>query len=294
MNFQDFIKNIECKTQLYMGKEYEICIQKVTKNNGVELTGIMAKKEGASTFPTIYIDDLYEENMTMEDVEYAAMKLSRNLSKVENNLMFDIGRFTNYELAKDRIALKLINADKNKALLFEIPHRRFHNLAIVYYYLLPEELSDGIASVLIRNTHMENWGIDEKTLYEIAYENSRQYFKMKVWTMGEMISELYGSDLLEEDFPMYVISNENKINGSFYMIYEDELKQLSDKFGKSFYILPSSIHELILMPDDGNKNEKDLLCTVTEINHTQVQDEEILADSVYYYDKDKNEVYWLC
>ncbi len=293
MDFKEFTKMILCKVQLYLGNEYEVAEQKITKNNGVRLTGIMAKKKGINTFPTVYINEYFREEMNENDVEYLAMKLSRSLQKAELNENVDLENFMNYECVKDHLTLKLVNAEQNKDLLFEVPHKRFHNLAVLFYYLVDNDLFDGRASILIRNSHLSMWDVDVKTLYEDALSSAQIVAPAQIVPMRDLLKELYGHDVLDDDFPMYVLTNREKYHGASAVLYRNALKKFADEKGTDFYVLPSSVHELILIPDDGNVEARELLTTVTDINRTQVSKEERLSDSVYYYDREKDRLNWV-
>ena len=82
---------------------------------------------------------------------------------------------------------------------------------------------------------------------------------------------------------MYVLGNERKLFGAAVMLYDGLLEKMSEIIGGDFYLLPSSLHELILIPDEGREKGGDLWKMVCEINETQVEPEDVLTDSVYYY-----------
>ncbi len=293
MNFEQFVKNLICKVQLFIGNEYEIVERKVIKNNGVELTGLMAKKDATNVFPTIYVDSMYDSKMSYEDVEYIAMKLARNLKNAEVEGDFKIDTFGEFEQANENIYFKLINAKKNGDLLQEIPHRRIHDLALVYFYLVEDERFDGKGTILVRNEMMERWNITENDLYDVAMINSKSKRKAELISMKDILNDMAGKEILTDEISMYVLSNESRIFGAAVLIYEGYMKEVYNIIQNNFYILPSSIHELILIPDNNQISAQSLLEMVTSVNSTEVDEEEILADSVYYYDGEKDMLEWL-
>lgn len=293
MNYEQFVKNLICKVQLFIGNEYEIVERKVIKNNGVELTGLMAKKDGTNVFPTIYVDSMYDSKMSYEDVEYIAMKLARNLKNAEVEGDFKIDTFGEFEQANENIYFKLINAKKNGDLLQEIPHRRIHDLALVYFYLVEDERFDGKGTILVRNEMMESWNITENDLYDVAMINSKSKRKAELISMKDILNDMAGKEILTDEISMYVLSNESRIFGAAVLIYEGYMKEVYNIIQNNFYILPSSIHELILIPDNNQISAQSLLEMVTSVNSTEVDEEEILADSVYYYDGEKDMLEWL-
>ncbi len=293
MDFIDFTKMMVCKVQLYMGSDYEVTERSVTKNNSVTLTGIMAKHKDAKAYPTIYVDDIYDSSLEEKDVDYLAMKMAQSLANSKIDEEECLQDFTGFETAGKSIFLKVINAEKNKELLQDVPYRRFHNLAIVYYYSVNEKTSSGIATVLVNNEFIKKWEVDENTLYETAMDNIKAKCPPSISSMYETLEKLGANTVPDKKAPMYVICNEKQLFGARAIIDLEFLHQVSENIGCGFYILPSSIHELIIIPETIDTCAKDLVAMVTEINLTEVSAEEMLADSVYFYNQNEHKVLWL-
>lgn len=293
MEFISFLNFVIQSVQLEFGEEYQIFSQKVKKNNGVELTGIVAKKEKINSFPTIYINDYYTENMTDKECEQTAQEIYKKLKEAELSEAVDMSSFFDYKKAKKGIGYKLINTKKNQELLKEIPHREFFDLSMVYFYLVPDCRLGGEATVLIKNNHIRAWKIKEEELYRTAYENMPELFPSRLDSMENLLRDLYQDDMLQETVPMFVLTNSKKLFGAACMLYPGELKSFARLQESNLYILPSSIHETILLPERADIDKNMLLKMVIEINHSQVAEEEVLADSVYFYNKKEEALYLL-
>ncbi len=324
MDFTSFTQVILKSLQEELGDSYMVLSGIVNKNNGVRRTGITIKKEGQNIFPTIYIDGLYREDITEEEIEQLVDRLLENFESAELESDVDLSGFTEFERAREGLAFKLISAEKNKKLLATIPHKIFHNLAIVYYYTMMEAPFYGKAIVLVNNQHMKQWGTTPRQIMEAAVCNTPELFPWILDSMDEVMRGILAEDLSEDgsdrsmflaeeeegdwadalieqmasDFasgkvPMYVLTNTQRLNGAACMLYPDVLKRFGEKLGRDFYILPSSVHELILVPDDESVSKEALWQIVTDINRTQVAREEILADSVYYYSRAEDRILWL-
>lgn len=294
MEFKKYSQMLMCKMQLFMGNEYELEIREVCKNNNVTMTGVMAKKKGQTAYPTLYIDEFYCPELDDSDVEYLAMRLSGKFLEIDDNSPHFLEEYFEYEYVREHIAVKLINAESNKDILIDVPHRRFHNLAIVYYYIVEDEGLGGRGSILIRNAQMENWQVTEAQLYEAAIFNSKKMLPYSITPIKEVIERVGNINMGGLDVPMYVLTNNYGTFGAACMLYEEALEEFAAKTEGNFYILPCSIHEVILLPFKDEYNVKDLLTTVTEINSTEVSQEYLLADSVYLYDCETKEVAWIC
>ena len=294
MDFNTYSKMILCKMKLYLGSDYEVEAKQVSKNNGIILNGIIAKKVGSNLFPTVYIDEYYSENITPEEVEYIAMKLSSGVSKNSFDITSFISEFQDFETAKSHIIFKLINADKNKELLMEIPYRRFHNLAICYCYYVEGIKDSDNGTILIRNEHLNSWNILEDELYNCAYENTNNVAPALYHNMKDIISSMYGADICMDNVRMGVVTNKSKFNGAYALLYIDKMREFADILGEDYYIIPSSIHELIIVPKSACDNVKELLNMVVQVNRTEVSAEDYLADSIYAYDSELDEIVWIC
>lgn len=296
MNFDYFTKAMLCKVQLFLGGDYEASLHEVKKNNGVELVGIMARRKGESACPTFYLDDFYEPEMTDNDVEYLAVSIANRIKNAKMSPTMNVDVLNEFTLAKDGLTLKLINADRNKEFLLDIPHRRFHNLAVIYCYVVPDLEYGGQASVTITNSIMKEWDVDESTLFDTAYKNYKNLNPGIITPMRDAIGRSAADELPEVDLQMYVISNAKRVWGAVAVLDNEILDRMAGMLDSGFFILPSSIHEIIVVKIDGEfaKESQRLLDMVTEVNGEMVDEQEYLADSVYYYDRGEGEVMWVC
>ena len=188
----------------------------------------------------------------------------------------------------------------------------FSNLAIVFYYVVDEPPFYGKASILITNVHLKYWKIDEEELYQNAIRNTPFLLPPQIQNIEDVMRDIMKSELTQDEtieemmnrlkkdllgidkVPMYVLTNNRKLQGAACMLYPGVIRKFAKTLNKNIYILPSSVHEVILLAEDASSNKKDLLSMVTEINATQVDECEVLADSVYFYDLEEDRLKRLC
>ena len=294
MDFPLFTASVTRKLQEKLGSRYRIFSRPVKKNNGKELTGIIVEEQDCNTSPTIYIDDFYEDYRKNVSIEEIVENICQIFYKSRFAQSVDLSDFTDYSKASEQIAFKLINYEKNRELLKEIPHKIFYDLAIVFYYSVQEPPFDGNATILIRNSHLRAWEISLEELYEGAMERTPEMFPAQIENIEDIIADMLGSkkkscinanESKEDNIAMYVLSNKQKLQGASCMLYPDVLRQFSMEQGSDLYILPSSVHEVILLPDTGKNSAQSLLEMVSDINRTQVEESEVLSDAVYYYSR---------
>lgn len=191
---------------------------------------------------------------------------------------------------------KLINYEQNKNLLQKIPHIKILDLAIIFNCLVDAD-ETGNATILIYNQHLSLWNITKDDLYHLAMKNTPALLTYELRDMSDVLIELMAGvpcNSMKEEFeymvPTYVLSNKSKLNGSGCIFYHNLLHNLCEKLECDLYILPSSIHEVILIPAYDHDSYDELTSMVKEVNSTQLSKEEILSDHVYFYSRETGQI----
>ncbi|MBE5880811.1 MAG: hypothetical protein E7289_00660 [Lachnospiraceae bacterium] len=272
-------------------KDQKVEISSIMKNNGITEEAVSILEKDKNISPTIYLGEFYEWYKEGVELELLAAEIVRrnNEYKLENSL--DIGFFVDYGKAKKRIVFKLINREKNRKLLENIPFIDYMDLVMVFYYLIHDEEA-GNATILIHNSHLKMWGVSREEIYREACNNTPNLLPAAITGMREIIEQMMGEKIQQEEtipdeIPMYVMTNPMKMNGAATMAYPNVVRNFANALGKNVYIIPSSVHEVILVPESGTEGGR-LNDMVREVNRTQVDPKEVLADHVYYYNREEN------
>ena len=269
----------------------EVCTS--LKNNGVTVIGLLLKGENEKVAPNFYLEVPYVEWMqgkrTLEEIAEQLCVCYKEELKKSRPLLSEI-KFE-WEEFRHRVYMRLINKERNAEQLEIIPYKDFMNLAIVYYYSI--NLDDDVqGSLIISKEHMELLGISEEELHQAAECNTQKYQPAKVRCMQEVLYDLsrkVGVEMTESEdcYPyMYVLSNIKGMFGAVAMTFDIELECFAKRIGKGFFILPSSVHEVILVPENKECDIEDFSNMVKEINENQMDPTEVLSDSIYFYDKE--------
>lgn len=283
-----------------------VMVNKVTKNNNLVLTGISIRSKEVNLAPTIYMDGYYNDYKNGRPVMEIIAEVERAYDTYKVEQDFDVNSITDFNHVQDKICYKLVNRDKNKELLADAPYLPFQDLAVIFYVVVSEDRV-GTGTVTVHNNLMEMWGNpDIKELYKIAKNNTQRRYKGRVSNMMEIMSEIISSDsdnldpdtvdaFFEMDsvyednmMPMFVATNNKKVNGAGVILYDGLLTTFAEKIGGDFYILPSSVHEVIFVPANGDMDARYLIQMVREVNATQVAPDEVLSDNVYMYHADED------
>ena len=295
MTKNDFAEAVKAGVADRMGEDYEVTFQSVMKNNGTGKMGIIVRQIDDDIAPTIYIDGhCRETDEGIEaDIDAAVDAVVSTYKHSRPGVSIDTAGLHDYARARERICFRLINAGKNTERLESLPYVMFQDLAVVFF--IPVDLEkDGDASAIVQVTirMMESWGVTTDDLLKAALENTPALYPAKFRLLGDMFGEMAGGtvEMSGSGPQVYVVTNDKCVNGAAVALYPGFLKSMSEKMGGNFYILPSSIHELLLIPDDGNADSQELRGMVAEVNATTVSAEEFLSDNIYRFSGKKESV----
>ncbi|MBO5620655.1 MAG: hypothetical protein J5959_03395, partial [Butyrivibrio sp.] len=210
---------------------------------------------------------------------------------LENSPNFNIDAFKDYDKMKETLAMEVVSAERNADLLETVPHKNMEDMAVVYRFVVSTDVGE-TGSVLVTNKMLDQYGITPEQLHADAMKNAPEVRPMEIKGMGEVLAEQMGIENAEmlgfaippEQDQMLVASVKGNVHGAGVLAYEDFMDKASDRVGGSFFILPSSIHEILIIPDNGQFDLKSLENMVREVNATTVDPVDKLTDNVYHYD----------
>ena len=311
MNFQDFTKTIQEQIKDYLPKQYEdaeVGIITTEKNNGLVLTGLGIRNEDENVSPCIYLNGYYEELQAGKEMDNILKDIAA--CRVENAVIekMDVNDLTTFEKVKDKITFKVIGTESNEMRLSQMPHRTENDMALIYQITVHMD-SAGQGNIPITNSLMEVLGVNEEILHDLALENTMREMPASFRSMKDVMREMFvgnismiqeddemqdflnemlsdDSEISDDEMQMYVLSNSEKLNGAAALFYPGIKEQIAEQLDNDFFLLPSSIHETLIIPDNGMADEKSLQNMVQEVNATEVAPDEVLTGNVYFYDKE--------
>ena len=194
----------------------------------------------------------------------------------------------NYDFIKDKIALEAVNAEKNASMLDKIPHKRMEDIAIVYRAVLGQ-MDDGQATVLITNEMLEKMNVSKEQLHADAMVSAPEIKPVEVKTLFATIDELLpdfdlGLPAGGPEDQVLVATVSDKHHGAGVIAYENFLDNMAEKMGGDFYIIPCSVHEVLLVPEAMAHDVDALKDMISTVNSCEVPPEDILSDNLYHYD----------
>lgn len=292
MNYQEFLTCVRSELANRLTPGATLKIQTIIKNNATHYDGLIILQPGMNIAPTIYLTPYYHRylnGVSLEDIYDDILTTYWNhLPEAD----FDTEMFTDFSRASKRIVMRLVNAEYNRSLLSDIPHVMFHDLAIIFYCMIYADVENQ-GSILIHNSHLDMWHVTSEEIYQLALKNTPTLLPHLFTPMSELLkAHPTAGQLPCNEIPMYILTNTYKTNGASVILYDSLLQHISNRFEKNLIILPSSIHELILIPTD-ESDSHDLTHysqIVREVNETQLADDEILSDHAYYYERHRHKI----
>ena len=275
-------------------KECEVHLYHATKTNNVSRIGLTIKTAGSNIAPTIYMEEFYEkliEGNSIEDIRDELADLYvYTVEKSPNVTFLDDFKLENVQ---DRIAMRMVNYKDNREMLSETPHKKVDDLA-VYYVVVVGCNKEGTACMTIKNTHQEMLGISTDELHQIAMENTTKIFPPVFMKIEDKLSQIENNLLVSEDVGrnsgMFVLTNEIANFGAVNIMYPEIAEKIKEIIGSDYYVLPSTIHEMILVPKGEQVDARELGIMLREINGYMVDKEDRLSDHIYEMDFEKNEL----
>ena len=280
MNYEQFIcAMLECtRNKLFETEVVER--QEVLKNNGIVMVGLSIRNLEKNAAPVIYLDEYYNaylKGRPLEDLSECLVEKSRKtpeLPQWERDMLLD------FSLLKDKIVYKLVNAQENEKLLKEAPNLPLLDFAIVFYLHLPiSEAESG--TILIRNEHLKLWDCPISRLYEYAKKNTPRICPPMLCPLTALIEA--AGEVWEEECPILVLTNETGVYGATAILYQEIPQLIYQEVGGNYYLLPSSIHEFLIVPEREDTVPGELRAIVREVNRTEIAKEEFLSDQIYYF-----------
>lgn len=301
MSLDDFAQYVKKEIeQLPTAEGCEVAIHKVPKNNAI-WTGITIHPEGGSIVPTVYLDDYYSGYQTGKiSARDAVMEIEKKYKEYQLGPEVSVkditDAITDFEKVKFRIYPRVIATEGNEAFLQNAVSRQFLDMSVTYHIDITDLFEEkSSASVPIDKSLMQHYGVDEDQLFRLAIINQREKGMDNLGMVEALKSMGYPAvmlpDIPPEEDPMHIVTTPDRLYGASFLLDPESLDKVAEGFGEGFMIIPSSIHELIVIPESKVQGPIDeLFVTVKEVNANEVKPDEVLTDNVYHYDIQTKEV----
>lgn len=307
MDYESFKERVMKEFLDYLPERYAECeleLRKVPKVNTC-LTGVVIKPKEKCSFcgPTFYMERMYEQYKNCESFEKVMANQAIYLEESLKYLPKDILELDLTAL-KDKIVFQVVNTRENQEMIALCPHRKLMDLTVVYRAITNVD-EEGVSGFLITNDIASAEDLTEKALYAMAKKNTKKLFPFKSERIEETMMRMmkrWGAkeDDIDQSFPyindvpenerVYVISNKYEFFGANALLYKDVIGNVAKSIGTDCYILPSSVHDLVVLSTDIFDESTKLINLVRETNSEHVRISDRLSDSIYLYSLDNGKI----
>lgn len=290
MKINEFAEQVLSAVREKADGNFSVWTTTIHKNNGTAFVGITTSGTEAQAQPVVYLDGYYNmfihSQISLKEVSDIVYDvIMEHMNYVPDIKIEDL---LNWDQMKSKVYVKLINAEQNMELLADMPHRFYLDFAVVYYIKISEN-GDELETIDVKNKYLDTWGISEAELYMTGMENMEISNQVFFKNMKEILP-LWLQKGAEPPFPMYVLTNTSRHYGASVLLLKKELLKISQSLG-NMIILPSSLHELIVLPENQYTGDCEACAEmVRDINASVVLPEDYLSNHVYTYIKDTQEL----
>lgn len=268
------------------------------RNNGQRCVGITFCRPGQEMAPVIYVEPFYKSVQKGEPLEDVMQKIARAaLQGMKSRLPIAASQISEYDKVKEYLGLKLVNTKANRRKLKDITHIEIENLSLIPVIRFPMPEQEMYGNVKITEELRKGWGVSVHDIFEQAWKNEEPPVLQELGdaaSYGGDIRDLFTVERLTND-TMYVLTNKRGMDGAIQIALPSVMEKLSELLPKGFFIIPSSIHETLIMPKGmeihgSEMTPKEIGEIVREANRTSMEREEILSDRIYEYDKESGKI----
>lgn len=262
----------------------EVIFSSIMKNNGLVSEEVMIRREDENMAPVVYLESFFEQYKNGRNIDDIAVEIIEILTKHRKKENFDLQRLFSDENIKENVYFRIINKKRNKELLKDVPHMTYESLAMIIAINVTNMVKDeGEASIVIHNIHMERLHYTKEELFTFAKQNTPRLFPVWRKSLQELFPTLPPCEAVENTL---VLTNQSKLYGAGTIFYKDVLRETAEILrADRLVILPSSIHEVLVLKQNTDSESKFYREMVQNVNYEAVRRDEVLDDTYYLYDK---------
>lgn len=284
-----------------------VATSQVTKQNDIVFTAICLVPKDSDICSIYYAEELFErhqEGHTILEIATDILRHNRHDSVVTNSSFITsfVSSLDSYDFVKNHLAVRLLNLNTNHSYLSDKVYYPYletdesHELAICIGINVPK-FGDGIGTIPVTNHLRSQWDVSDEKLLADAITNTEETCGYKIRSVLEVLTLLaekkntveYVKNIINEP-PMYVLTNNSFVNGAATILYKNAIKAFADEEQCNLFIIPSSIHEVLLVPDDGSLDGNYIKRMIVQVNQTEVTPCEVLSNQLLYYSRTDNRI----
>lgn len=295
--YEEMRKELEERLPEHIRREGKPVLREFCKNNDTVLHGILIPREHGGASPIVYVDKAYEMHRRGTPKEVVSEAITQAFCKEWEEALAEKIPSLEYENIRDKIFYRIVDRKTNRKKLSEMKYSLAEcGFAKIYSIAVSET-----GSIPITNKLAENFSYDPQRIYDDAEKNTPKLFPESFKDIGEILKEFsFGKDMQteqgmdmmagDESGMMYILSNRSGANGAAALFYPGVKERIAKKLEDSYYVIPSSAHEVMIIPCRNGVTEENLENTLRELNPVVCSKAEVLSDRIMKYDKEREKL----
>lgn len=303
---ENFMEELLMRLQNRKNGEYEFQVMEITKRNDNHKSSLCVRQRGNSIGVNLYMDDLMQR---YESRDYDMEALVEEILLQIKERLFDtnftrvaieqIATIRDYDDMKSKVLFRIINMNSNREYLKNSVYVPFLDFAICFYLVVGT--GDETGTIHLSKEIFDAWGVTVEEVYQQAMKNTPILLPYQNKNIVDILSHMMDEDSFSQfmnppefdkkNLCMWVLSNEKQMFGAGTILYDGLMAEISERMGaEEIVILPSSVHECILIPLSDDMDTYYLKSMVHEVNVTYVESEDCLSENVYLYSRATDEI----
>lgn len=286
MTFDEFLKTVLENLQNRFS-DMDVRRQEVNKLQNESYVGIGIQPKGSNVAVTFRLQEMFNEYLKNEQLLPGILaRIAHDAEQALSGMpSFDTNIIEKYENVKDHLVMQMVPIKGNEDMLQTIPHRTVDDMAVVYRVEMAYN-QEGAATALLTNQILASFGISEEQLHNDAVKSQAALHPPVLKNMADVMKEMTGGLFDDNESPMWVATNDGGIQGASVVEIPDFMNQSAEKLGGDFFVIPSSVHEVLFIRDDGSFSKEHLEGMLRDVNASNVAPTDYLSDSLYHYDSE--------
>ena len=290
VEFAEFLQD-EIREEIPELENAQMWLRYIEKDNDRSYYGLTIKKQGLDISPTFNMDAMYKEYTETEDMLTIMDTIRAGFEELPSLDRMGID-LSDYDSVKNNITMVIREKSRCQDIINDVPYIQKGEFIGLFKM---EFINDEAAmSATINNKIMEAYGVNVEQLYEQAKQNDSINKKPGLYKMEEVMADIFidepdivkknllkSDEVIGSDQTMLVLTNEEKREGAALLLDEGILEKISKIMDGGYYVIPSSIHEVIVLKE---MHAPELNQMIAEVNNTQVEPEDVLSYNAQYYD----------
>lgn len=264
----------------------ELIVESIStrKNNDVVLNGISIREKETCISPIIYIDGYLNSRWTIDKIASTVYDIY-DKNKIDDCSSDIFSVISNYDLMKKKLSLRLVNYERNQKRFEQLPHVKFLDLGVYIVLNLINDRED-VAALEINDNILSLWGKSFDGVYADALENLAQV-ELVCMSMEEFLKKMGITESLYDRNRFYIITNPQYLYGAAVMLNYEFMNHFSEKIQSDLVIIPSSVHEILILPAKELDETEWISSLVRYTNVSVIREEDVLSDHIYVFRKEK-------